>query len=342
MLCMIEIFLYALNAVLSILFISAFGFVLRKSGKVEEGFVKKLNSLCFKYLLPLQLFISIYGISDASEVEGGLLVFIGLYVVVAFAIGMLAAFFISPDNAKRSGIAQAFFRSNTAIMGVPLAELLGGAKAVATISVMMSVAIILYNSLAVVALTVYAPRGTHHKISVKSLLTDIANNPLIRGVIAGLICLFLRNFIPRDEAGELVFSLQGTLTPLYNAVLSLSKTSSPLMLMLIGMQFQFTAVSKMKREIFTAALSRTVLIPAIAFTCLYFCSGVMHLFEAGPEVYQACIGIVAAPGAISSAVMTAEMGGDGELTGQIVVWSTVISIFSIFGFITILRYLGFM
>lgn len=339
---MIEIFLYALNAVLSILLISAFGFVLRKSGKIEEGFIKKLNSLCFNYLLPLHLFMSIYAVEDPENVEMETLVFIALYVVIAFAIGMLASLFISLDNSKRSPIAQSFFRSNAAIMGVALADLLGGKEAVALLSVMLSVTIILFNVLAVVVLTVFNPNSASQKMDLKEIMLDIFRNPLIRGIVIGLICLILRLYIPRDSSGELVFSLKGTLTPLYNAVNSMSKIGSPLLLMLIGMQFEFKSVFRAKNEIITAVLARTLFMPALAFAALYLCSNVLHFFSAGPVLYQASLGIVAAPCATTSAIMTAEMGGDGELAGQIVVWSTIASIFTIFGFITVLRYFGLM
>ena len=66
-------------------------------------------------------------------------------------------------------------------------------------------------------------------------------------------------------------------------------------------------------------------------------SSVLHLFETTPTMYQGLVGILAAPCAISSAVMASEMGGDDQLAGQLVVWSTLCAIFTLFALIFSLR-----
>ena len=54
----------------------------------------------------------------------------------------------------------------------------------------------------------------------------------------------------------------------------------------------------------------------------------------------AMVAVCASPVAVSSAVMTQEIGGDDQLASQIVVWSSVLSMVSIFLIVYALRTLG--
>ena len=50
--------------------------------------------------------------------------------------------------------------------------------------------------------------------------------------------------------------------------------------------------------------------------------------------------VSASPVAVSSAVMVQELGGDDQLAGQLVVWTSVLSLFSIFAIVYLLRAAG--
>ena len=54
----------------------------------------------------------------------------------------------------------------------------------------------------------------------------------------------------------------------------------------------------------------------------------------------AFIGLCATPVAVSSAVMVQEIGGDDQLASQLVVWSSVLSMASVFVLTFILRTVG--
>ena len=58
------------------------------------------------------------------------------------------------------------------------------------------------------------------------------------------------------------------------------------------------------------------------------------------EVMAVLIGLFAAPVATSSAVMAKEMKNDGDYANQIVVWSTLLSMITIFVSIYVFRILG--
>ena len=67
---------------------------------------------------------------------------------------------------------------------------------------------------AVLFLTIYSDQP-NRAVDVGGILKKIATNPMILGQVAGLICLAVREFVPRDAQGELVFSLAGDLPFLY-------------------------------------------------------------------------------------------------------------------------------
>ena len=67
-------------------------------------------------------------------------------------------------------------------------------------------------------------------------------------------------------------------------------------------------------------------------------SPVLLFTEIAPSIVAAVT--VASPVAVSSVPMAQESGADAALAGQLVVWTTMLSAFTLFGFIFVLRLLG--
>lgn len=80
-------------------------------------------------LLPVQLFLNVYAIEDLSVLNWRLLGFIVLCIVGAAGLGVAVAPLFARERAQRVVIAQATFRANQVIMGIPLASALGGQDA---------------------------------------------------------------------------------------------------------------------------------------------------------------------------------------------------------------------
>ena len=58
------------------------------------------------------------------------------------------------------------------------------------------------------------------------------------------------------------------------------------------------------------------------------------------SIYPALVALFGSPVAVVSAVTAQEMGSDGVLAGQLVVWTSVLSIFTLFFFVLVLRLIG--
>lgn len=84
---------------------------------------------------------------------------------------------------------------------------------------------------------------------------------------------------------------------------------------------------------------RLVGAPVIGFAMLFLAvrAGWLALTPVETAVFVA---VFASPQAVSSIVMSTEMGGDGHLAGQIVVWTSIFGMISLFVIVFILRMLG--
>lgn len=336
----LSIFLYAFHAVAPVLLLALFGYVLKRKGVLSLDFLKTANSFAFRYCLSIQLFYNVYSISDLGDIPWGLVLFSIVFVLVMFVVGMLGSRAVTADIRQRGVLAQCPFRSNVAIIGLSITSALGNEKAVAISSILIAVTVMLYNTLAVICLTVYSEENLSHHLSIWSLLHRITQNPLIRGIAAGMLCLVIRSFLPRTSDGNLVFSLSGSLPAVYTTIQNIAKMASPLMIIILGGEFSFSAVHNLRKQIFAGVFSRLILSPVVGYILIYILSSVLGLFYAGPAEYAAMVGILASPVAASSAVMAEEMGADEILAGQIVVWSSLFSTVTIFLIIVVLRSLA--
>ena len=114
-----------------------------------------------------------------------------------------------------------------------------------------------------------------------------------------------------------------------------------LALLVLGGQFQFSVVKGMFKEIAVGTLYRVVLAPLLGVGCAILLSRCTNWLSCGPESIPAMLALFGSPVAVSSAVMAGEMGGDEQLAAQLVVWTSIASIVTIFVFSCILMSAGF-
>lgn len=331
---MFDIFMYAINAVMPIIMLIVLGYILKQIGFLDANFVKRGNKLVFRVGLPALLFYTIYNVSDLGSFNWSTVWFSIGAVLLIFVLGLIVVRLFVPDKKRKGVVLQCIFRSNYAIIGIPLAEALGGPEGVALVAVLSAFVVPLFNVLAVLALSMF--NGEGGKIDVKSILKKIVTNPLILGTAAGLVVLAIRALLPVGADGQPVFLISRDLKFIYKAIENVSKLATPLALIVLGGQFVFSAAGKMLKEIIIGVSWRTLLSPAvgIGLALLLTYLGVVDFGSAEFTVFVALFGT---PVAVSSAVMAGEMGCDDQLAGQYVVWTSVCSMFTIFGIVFVLR-----
>ena len=331
---MFEVFSFSFNAVAPILLLAVVGYIIRQTGLFDDGFFKKCNTMVFKVFLPILIFKNIYDIESVGDINFAVMFYCVVAIVVLCVLGNLVAGAFAQHRGQKGVINQSSFRSNYAIIGIPLAESLGGAPAVAFAGVLSAVCIPLFNFLAVVILSRYSQ--SDYEPPVKDILKSAGKNPLIRAVGFGIAVLLVRGFIPTNEAGELLFSVKEDLPFIYTTLSNLAKVASPLALVVLGARFEFKSVKSLVKPITVGVILRLVVAPVIGIGSAVALSSLGLMTFTATE-YPALISLFGTPIAVSSAVMVSEIGGDEQLAGQIVVWTSLVSVFSIFATVFLMK-----
>ena len=259
---MLHIFLTAANAVLPILLLILLGYLLRRSGFLTDAFLKNASKMVFRIGLSCLLFVNVYNITDLSSVSWSFIAYIIGVTFLLFLFGYVSAILTTSIPERRGVVLQYTFRSNFAIIGLPLAAALGGDEATAIASLISAFILPIYNILGVVALTMFVGERDSEKPGIKQMILPILRNPIVLGAGAGLLCVILREtqILLFDKT---VFSLKRDLPFLYEAINNIKVMTTPLALIVTGAQFQFYAVKGMFKEIAVGTLWRIVFAPII-------------------------------------------------------------------------------
>ncbi|MCQ2506659.1 MAG: AEC family transporter [Lachnospiraceae bacterium] len=328
--------IFAFNAIAPIILTIVLGYVLKRCGLLSEQFLKIGNKLVFNVSLPCMLFINVYSIESLETIDTDLIAYACIATLIIFCFGILIAFFTTKEPKKRGVMLQCVFRSNYAIIGLPLAQQLGGEKALQVASVLSAVSIPLFNMLAVIALLMFLETGNIWN-QIRRVFINILKNPLIIGVFAGVVAVFLRSIIPLNAYGEAVFSLKNDLPFLHTSIKYLSNLTTPLALIILGGRFDFSSTKDNLKEIIIAVTARVIIVPTLAIGVAVYLSEYVNFLSIGRNAYPAMVALYASPVAVASAIMAEQMKNDGKLAGQLVVWTSLISIFTIFFVVVILR-----
>jgi len=324
-----HILLTAVNSILPIVLLILLGYFLRRINYLSEDFIKTGNKLIFNICLPIMLFVNVYDIDNLSMIRMDVMIYTLCMVCILFLLSFIPALTSTSVPERKGVVMQCVYRSNYAIIGLPLAGALGGEDAVAVAAVISAFLIPIYNTFAVFSLTIFLNRTDSRKFSFKSILLDVIKNPLIIGVVLGLACLGIRQ-LQRNLIGDVVFSLNGDLKFLYTVLSNIKSITSPLALILLGGQFSFSAVGGMFKEIAAGTIWRTVIAPLIGIGAAVILSKFTPVLSCSPSDYPALIAVFGSPVAVSSAIMASGMKNDGQLATQLVVWTSIISILTIF------------
>lgn len=309
-----ENFWIAVNAVVPFCIYITSGLFARTIGLVAEDFMKQLNQMVFRAFFPIMMFYNLYSM-DFSQRFDSKLVLVGvaaLFVLVALLCLIVPV--VVKENSRRGVIIQAIYRSNFVLFAIPLTESVFGSEGVALASMMIAVVVPIYNVVAVVVLEYF--RGGVPKIG--QLAKNVLSNPMIMGAIVGFVFFGLHIYLPACVE---------------KPVKAFSDLSTPLALFVLGSTLHFSSIRKNLKYLVSALGLKLVLIPSIIMVL-----AVKLQFR--PVECFVLFAMFATPVAAASYPMAQNMGGDGELAGELVVTSTVVSVFTIFLWIYFLKSIG--
>ena len=323
-------FLFALGAVTPIVLMVLVGYFLKTIGWMNQRFAKEANKLVFRVFMPVMLFLNIYRIKSFADFEFGFILYVVIALLLIFLVFTPLVKLVTKQKNRHGVLVQAAYRSGYSLIGIPLAESLYGSAGAIAATLLSAAVIPLFNVLAVICLADTGEEGK--KPSASKIVLDILKNPLIIGIAAGLAAVGIRALFVRWGVS---FRL-ADVGPFMTFLQYISNLAIPMALLVLGAQFEFSAVSAMRREIIFGTVVRVVVIPLIFI-------GIALLFfrDKFSAAHFACfVSVFATPVAVTSVPMAQEMGGDVTLAGQLVVWSTLVSALTVFLFTFVLRLLG--
>lgn len=311
---MLSNFVIALEAVLPIFIIMGVGMLIRHQGLVDEYDVKKMNKTVFAVFFPVLMFSNLYGKDIHGAVDGKLMLFSVLTVLLVYGLTVAFVVHIEKNQKTRGAMIQAIYRSNFVIMGIPIVSNIYGGDNLILPSVMITVVVPIYNVLAVITLEVF--RGG--KPNALHILKQLAKNPLILGALAGILAVLIDLRLPQV---------------LENAVSSMAGVATPMALLTLGAFFDFKSIAKRKKDIAICVIGRLIAVPAVGVI-----AGILLGFR--DVALVTLIAIFASPSAVSSFPMAQEMDSDAELAGDAVVFSSMFACFTMFIWIFAAKSLG--
>ncbi len=311
-----ESLMLSFNAIAPIFILMFLGYGLKKLKVADKKTFDAINKLGFNVFLPVLVFYNIYKTDIASVLNVKLIWFSIVGIIAVFAIGYFVAIISTKDNAKRGVMLQGFFRSNFALLGIPLVGYIYGENSGGLTSLMLGIVIPVFNVLAITALVSFC--GGQGKVNIWQILKGIIKNPLIIGCLVGM-----------------AFLLTGIKLPglLEKSVKDISSVATPLAIIVLGAEFEYSTIKESLKELLITVSARLVFVPLIMIPIAVL------LGFTGEELV--CILITfASPAAVSSFTMAQQMGGDEHLAAHIVIMSSAFCLITLFGWIFVLSYLN--
>ena len=288
----------------------AIGFASRRFGLLDDASANGLNRLVANLALPA-LFVAKVGTSplEAALSPRAMAVTVGV-TCLATVLGLGVAIWWRLPASQRGVVAQAALRGNIVYFTFPLILTTYGDPGLRLAAVTSTVLIPAMNLLAVAALEAYRPAGagkTH--IAVRVLA-----NPLVIGALLGLLLAVVH------------WKPWGWLGTTLNALADLA---FPGALLALGAQLKIGRVRALWRLLAATSVIKLAVMPALGWW-------VMHLLGATRLETAVAVLLLAAPTAVASNSVAADLGGDTDLAGACVLATTVLSVVTYVSWVVLL------
>lgn len=311
-----ENLVFCLNATLPIFFTMLLGYFFRRIGLMDEEFVKKMNRFVFRAALPALLIEDMWEADFATLWDGKFVGFCIGVTIVSVLFSILLSKLVK-DRKIRGEFAQAAFRSNTAILGIAFIQNIYGEAGVA--SMMLIGTVPFYNVFAVIILSFMKPdRGKLDGKLIKNTLKGIITNPIILGIVFGVLCSICK--VPKYPV---------VVKTLHN----LGVIATPLGLMALGASFEGKKALALLRPTLGCSFLRLIGIAALALP-------LAALLGFRNEEMVSILVMAGSSTAVSSFIMSKNMGHEGVLTSSVLMVTTLGSAFTLTGWLYILRLVG--
>lgn len=315
-----ENLLFSINATFPIFLLMVLGYVFNKIGLMDEKAASWMNKFVFKVALPLLLFQDLAEQDFAGTWNGKFVLFCFLATLISIAIITLFSILVVKDKSIRGEFIQGSYRSSAALLGLAFIHNIYGEASTGMAPLMILGSVPIYNIFAVIILTLSAKNESsgNKKGLVRKTLFGIVKNPIIIGILIGLLWSLLK--IPEPKLVK-------------TTVEDIAALATPLGLMSMGATFDYKkALGNLKVALVASFIKLFVLVAV-------FMPLAVILGFAGEQVIAILVMLGSAT-TVSSYIMAKSMGHEGTLTSSVVMLTTFGCSFSLTFWIYVFRTLG--
>ena len=300
-----DVILISAKAILPLFAFMMLGFWIKKRDLLSDSATKQINILVFRFFLPVMCAETIYKANLREDVELLPILMVTFGIIGVFLISWLIVPRFIKDKTQIPVMIQGIYKSNYAILGIPIAVSIYGAENIGVVSVIAVILVPLNNALSAFIFERYTGKAT----SGSKLILNIIRNPLVLGSLVGLI-LNLTGIVIPDWILSGIFSKLGAM-------------ATPLSMIALGASFVFSQIRTYRRPLFWACLAKLVFVPALIIP-LSIVLGARGAGLVGITIYAA------SPNAVNSYSTAVAMGGDADLANEIVVMTSLLSMITMF------------
>ena len=290
------------TTIIPIFAIILLGWISRKKGFIHADFIGPANSLVFYIAIPAMIFSAISRATLTAHFNVGILVITLSTAMVACVFAWVFGRICRLKQGQLGSYVQISFHGNLGYIGLAVAFYYLGEDGFVKASILTGFLMIVQNLLSVLSLTFNAhqPDSARHG---RTIVRNLAGNPVILSAMAGIICSFLKVPIPLIVQRSLDI---------------LSGLALPMALLIIGASISFQEARHRVKWVLSSSTTKLFLMPGlgyIAFRSLGF----------PPGEYLPGLILLASPSATISYVMAKEMKGDPDLAVIAISMSTLLS-----------------
>ena len=274
----------------------------------------RVNRMVFRIFYSVLMFYNMVTTNIVTTFRPRLMMFAIIGVAIEYVLSLLVVCAIEKSPKRRGAMIQALYRSNFVLIGIPLVSNLFGDSEIGVTTMLIAIIVPIYNVVAVATLEAF--RGG--RVNFLHVLRDVFKNPMIVGALAGLVCLLIG-------------------LPLPNCVLKplaqITAATTPVALIILGASFRLGSTREHMKQLVFCVVGRLLVIPAVALGAAYYLG--FRDME-----FATLVSIFATPCAVASFAMAQQMDSDAELAGNAVVFTSALSIVTIFCWIIVFKGLG--
>ncbi len=295
--------IYSLNATMPVFLVIVAGFLLRKAGFFNEGFISAADKFIFHVALPVMVFSDMAQSDLKADMQLPLVGYAAAATTAAFIIIWICARLFIKDRSITGAFVQAAYRSSVAVMGFAFMQNIYGGVGLMPMIVIGCVP--LYNIYAVTVLTFESDSQNKGKDKIKQSIIGICKNPIIISILLGTAA-----------------SLSGVYAHFpviaVKTLSSIASIATPLSLIVIGASFKGMEALKKLRPTVICCMIKLIVMP------LVFVSIAVRMGFTG-QALLALVIMLGSPTTPSCYIMAKNMGNDEVLSSSVITATTFFS-----------------